>query len=528
VTTCGIQAMRRRRFITLTAASGAFAGLGDLAFLARLPAVRDEQSALDPRVVRLQPDIEPLVRLLEETPRDRLLEEVGMRVRRGLSYRDVLAALLLAGVRTIQPRPVGFQFHSVLVVNSAHLASLASSEGDRWLPIFWALDQFKVSQAADVRQGDWTLGPVAESAVPGREKARGAFVDAMERWDQEAADGAIAGVARTAAREEIVELLARYAARDFRDIGHKAIYVANSVRTLDVIGWQHAEPVLRSLALALLYRERDGGNPAESDFPADRPYRHNREALTRLRVDWLDGRPNGDAVGELVRTFRSASSQAAGDAALAIVNRGVSPRSVFEACFAGSAELMMRRAGILALHATTTTNAIHYLWQTCHDDQTRRLLLLQNAAFLPLFRGSVSQGTEIDRLEPAPLASAGANPNAKPNAKANATATANASSDAIAEIFAEIGRDPLMSARKILTFLNDRQDPAALAAAARRLIFLKGTDSHDYKYSSAVFEDHALLTPAWRDRYLAAAAFHLKGSSDPDNQLVQRTRAALS
>ena len=38
-------------------------------------------------------------------------------------------------------------------------------------------------------------------------------------------------VARTAAREEIVELLARYAARDFRDIGHKAIYVANSVRT---------------------------------------------------------------------------------------------------------------------------------------------------------------------------------------------------------------------------------------------------------------------------------------------------------
>jgi hypothetical protein len=34
----------------------------------------------------------------------------------------VLAALLLAGVRNIQPRPVGFKFHAVLVVNSAHLA----------------------------------------------------------------------------------------------------------------------------------------------------------------------------------------------------------------------------------------------------------------------------------------------------------------------------------------------------------------------------------------------------------------------
>jgi hypothetical protein len=513
--------MQRRRFLTL-AASGAFAGLGDLGFLARLPPVTDMQSAIDPRVVRLQPDIEPLVRLLEETPRDRLLEEVGMRIRRGLTYREVLAALLLAGVRTIQPRPVGFQFHAVLVVNSAHLASLASPESDRWLPIFWALDQFKVSQAADVRQGDWTLAAVKESAVPPREKARQAFIDAMDRWDDEAADGAIAGVARSATREEIVELLARYAARDFRDIGHKAIYVANSVRTLDVIGWQHAEPVLRSLALALLYRDGSGANPAESDFPADRPYRHNRETLTRVRADWLGGRPNTDAVTELLHTFRSASPQAASDASLAVLNRGVSPQSVFEACFAGSAELMMRRAGILSLHATTSTNAIHYLWQQCRDDRSRRLLLLQNAAFLPLFRGgggssrSASRGPEIDRIEAAPLAA--------PLAGARASADA----DAIAEIFAEVGRDPLMTARKILTFLKSRQDPTPLAVAARRLIFLKGTDSHDYKYSSAVFEDHALLTPAWRDRYLAAAAFNLKGSTDPDNQLVQRTRAALS
>ena len=48
----------------------------------------------------------------------------------------------------------------------------------------------------------------------------------------------------------------RYGARDFRDIGHKAIYVANAWRTLQTIGWQHAEPVLRSLAYALLDHER--------------------------------------------------------------------------------------------------------------------------------------------------------------------------------------------------------------------------------------------------------------------------------
>src|SRR6185436_19679176 len=116
--------------------------------------------------VRLHPDIEPLVRLLEDTSRERVLEEVATRLKRGLSYRELLAALLLAGVRNIQPRPVGFKFHAVLVVHSAHLASLASPDSDRWLPIFWAIDQFKSSQAADVKEGDWTLAPIDEPSVP--------------------------------------------------------------------------------------------------------------------------------------------------------------------------------------------------------------------------------------------------------------------------------------------------------------------------------------------------------------------------
>ena len=100
---------------------------------------------------------------------------------------------LLAGVRNVQPRPsVGHKFHAVLVVNSAHLASLASPDTDRWLPIFWALDYFKSSQAQDVREGNWTMGPVDESAVPPARKAREAFAAAMDDWDEAAADAAVA------------------------------------------------------------------------------------------------------------------------------------------------------------------------------------------------------------------------------------------------------------------------------------------------------------------------------------------------
>src|SRR5688500_8115870 len=213
--------MKRRAFLGLSA--GAAAALGDLSFLTRLGAVRADETKLDPETVALHPEIEPLVRFLEKTPRDRVLEELAAKIRRGLSYREVLAALLLAGVRNIQPRPVGFKFHAVLVVNSAHLASLASPDSDRWLPILWAVDQFKSSQAADVREGDWTLGPIEEKSIPPSHKARPALIEALDNWDESAADAAIVGLVRTAGADEIFEILAKYGARDFREIGHKEI-----------------------------------------------------------------------------------------------------------------------------------------------------------------------------------------------------------------------------------------------------------------------------------------------------------------
>jgi len=125
----------RRRFLQ-TAASGALLGLTDVQFIAQLPGVSAAEADVKPNIVRLRPEIEPLVRFLEETPREKLMDETIARIKRGLSYQELLAALFLAGVRNVEPRPsVGFKFHAVLVVNSAHLASLASPDRERWLPI---------------------------------------------------------------------------------------------------------------------------------------------------------------------------------------------------------------------------------------------------------------------------------------------------------------------------------------------------------------------------------------------------------
>ena len=502
----------RRDFLGNVIGGGFALGCG-LEFLSRLPSVSAEEAKLVPSLVKLDAGIEPTVRLLEETPRERLLEEVAGRIKNGLGYREVLTALLLAGVKNVQPRPqVGFKFHAVLVINSANLASLASADSDRWLPIFWALDRFKSAQEETRKGTGWRMSAVDAEKVPAADKAREAFVRAMDNWDEPAADAAAAALARHAPRNECFELFAQYGSRDFRDIGHKAIYVSNSFRTLECIGWHHAEPVLRSLAYALL--QFDGASPSTTDAAPDRPGRKNAERIKKIRPDWQTGKPSDEATAGLISTFRTGSDEQTCDAVVDAINGGLAVESVHDAILSASGELLMRKVGIVTLHSVTSSNALRYAFETCADPQLRLMLLLQNAAFVPLFRQAAGVqdkpgAVRIDQFEPAEAS------------KGDASA-------AVADIFTDAGRDRLSAARKALAYLDQSGEPQELMHAARRLVFLKGNDAHDYKFSSAVLEDYGHVSSHWRNRYLAASLFYLPGSGAPDNALVGRARAALS
>ena len=507
-TLCGGALMKRRVF--LRASAGAALGLGELAFLSKLSPVSAAEARVDRNIVRFDPSIEPLVRLIEDTPRERLLEEIASQIQKGVSYRETLAALLLAGIRNVEPRPsVGFKFHAVLVVHSAHLVAQGSPEAERWLPLFWALDHFKGSQAADVREGDWTMRAAPPNGVPPAPRAAAAWSDAMDRWDETDADAAAAGLARSLGPEDVFEILVPYAVRDLRSIGHKAIYVANGWRTLETIGWQHAEPVLRSLAYAL--NAREGSDPLKGDDRADRPWRRNLERAGRVRAEWQSGKIDSGATAELLAVSREGNEDETSERVVALLNRGISPDSIWDGLLCGAAELLMRSPGILTLHAVTTTNAIRYLYERSRRSGTRLLLLLQNAAFLPFYRtwrrGDGSSGERIDALAPADFST--------PREKA------------VDAILAEIGRDNGAAARQVLAYLGQNGNARELLDAANRLVFLKGNDSHDYKLSAAVLEDYFRLSPPWRDRYLAASVFWLNGSGAPENELVHRARRAL-
>ena len=75
---------------------------------------------------------------------------------------------------------------------------------------------------------------------------------------------------------------------------------------------------------------------------------------------------------------------------------------------------------------------------------------------------------------------------------------------------------------------RDAAHAAQFIDTARRMLFMKGTNAHDYKFTSAVLEDYYQVSPGLRESFLAASVYNLRGSKEPDNKLIQRTRAALT
>ncbi len=502
----------RRRFIVGSSALSTACIAGTGKWLEALPLTPSPSLAALGGVV-FSSDIEPWVRLIEETDREKLLEKLAQEVRGGrLGYQQFLSALFLAGIRNVQPRPnVGFKFHAVLVVNSARLASLASSDRERWLPLFWAADTFKASQQKDVTEGDWTMPAVADSRLPASHLAGGSFRQAMDNWDEEAADAGIAAWSRTASESELFETMAHYGSRDLRDIGHKAIYVANAFRTLGAMSWEHAEPIMRSLAFALLCRSNDP-NPSQSDLEPDRAIKSNQQRIAKMRKDWLFGKADSQATSKLIDSFHSTTSEDAAGMVAEMLQSGVSPQSIWDALFVSSSELLMRQPAIVALHAVTTTNALAYTYRRVASNDLRLQLLLQNASYLGMFCQRVKSGKHRpDRVGDFVAASL-------PDDK----------SVALDQVVHAIAKDNDQSARNLLGLLERGPDMAReFIDRARHMVFLKGTDSHDYKFSSAIMEDYFNISPSVRAKYLAMSVFKLNGPSQPDTSLMPRLRACL-
>ncbi len=239
----------------------------------------------------------------------------------------------------------------------------------------------------------------------------------------------------------------------------------------------------------------------------DRPWKQNQELANKIRADW-PAASRSDAHDGIAGDAANRLSSGGSEKVVELLNAGIAPESIWAALFDGAGELDDARSE-------------HPFAARRDDDQRDALRLRPNgqrqheATAAVAKRGihpavprqSEDQGLAIDQLEPLSPKKSG--------------------SEAVAEILADISHDRQTAARKVLAYAKDNPMPKELIDAARLMIFFKGRDAHDYKFSSAVMEDYAAMQSPWRERYLAASVFNLKGNDDPENSLVKRIRAAL-
>ena len=86
----------RRKFLQATTGAGLL-GLGSADTLLSF-GVSDDEALISPDLVQLRPEIKPLVKLLDDTPREKCPEVIVQQLQKGVPYRELMAAAFLLAV----------------------------------------------------------------------------------------------------------------------------------------------------------------------------------------------------------------------------------------------------------------------------------------------------------------------------------------------------------------------------------------------------------------------------------------------
>jgi hypothetical protein len=493
----------RREFLKTSLATAA--GLGTAGGLAASGLGAAPRLGDGPERIAVDPEILPLVQLLEKAAPDKTLIPVAVeQLARGLSYRRLLAAVFLQQIR-------GASHHDVWVIHSGHQTSLDLAREDQLLPLMWSLWKTPADDPGILR-------PLNEATVPAPAKAAKAFEGAMEGNDAPAARAAIVAVARNEGPRAAMERLWRWAAvASGSNIGHYIIGVANTYRVLEVIGWRYAEPALQFVIPVV---------PKVESEVSRANTRRASESAGKLRPDWGGGKSDRGAVLELLAFFREGQVARACEWAYdRLVAGKLQAPTVWDAIFLAAAELIVRYevGGTTGrpLHSMTMSNALHYAFRTYSDPETRLRVLLEAVHWVCAFYTVERSLGDLRDLKITAI----------PEVDSPANVT-----DAVDDIFGRLPprregrrRDRTRDDKAMeLTFALARgHDHGPFFQTARRLMCRKALGAHEFKFMAAVFENYEHVSPEWRPHLLAAAVHILQGPRMEDSPGYLQAREEL-
>lgn len=505
----------RRKFLRLSATASAPL-FTDLAFLAPLSRSAAAEPSFDPVALDPSADLLKLVKLIRETPREKCVPVFVAQLRNGLSYQQFLAALFLASLSHGDP-------HQVAQVYSAHRVGNEVPIEERLLPLFWVLDRVALGFEQEPER-------TFKSIDAGRNWALGTEValrDAQEQLDPSRAERAAVLLARVHGPRTAMTVLWEFCSRRASGtLGHHPIMIANAWRTLDALGWRHAEPVLQYLA----------GGFAGND--SDASYEPNRQLVTKylpkLPAGWSQGETDRGATRELYAVIRQGNHRPVCEFICSQLQAGrINAREVWDAVHLTAADLLCRyetggnAIGGVLVHAVTATDALRFGFDCTGMDRARLLMMLQAVAMLDdAFIAPARRDNQLRNLNLLELS----------------TDSSDKAAD-MAAIFQLLpkkgflyeqrsvdernGSDQACSAAFAL--LQNRDNVRPFLQTARRLMCLKASvDPHDMKYPAAAFDDAFMASPIWLPYLLSSTVHALHGPRSADAASLTQAREALN
>ena len=198
------------------------------------------------RPVRFPDSIEPLVRFVEETSPEDIVEETVAKLAGGTGVEQVMQATALAVIRCTEMPYVhhGGPLHPVAALHAVEETMRRLPEEMRLLPLVQDV-ALANGHIHDPASGPYVLpeiSPLGEGSV---EATREAFFDCLRRNYPSRAEHYFLWLLEHAPQEVALEALVRVAVANYRFDEHKLIAAVNGIRLLESIGWSLASVVLR-------------------------------------------------------------------------------------------------------------------------------------------------------------------------------------------------------------------------------------------------------------------------------------------
>jgi hypothetical protein len=280
--------------------------------------------------------LEPLVRLMQETPVDKLLPVLVTKLKSGTDLRRLVAAGALANARTFGGEDyVGF--HTMMALApSLHMARKLP-ETAQPLPVFKVLyrNTNRIQEKGGRKE---EVLHVIKSAPLGEGRTGAETVRAaVHRKSVEEAERLFATLAERGASEALNDLL--YTVQDETEV-HRVVLPYRAWDLLDLIGQEHAHTLLRQSVRYCVKAESGAHNDKARALLPKLLEEHkllDRTPGTRAPDDqWVD---------QLSQTIFKSTPEQAAEAAAAALAEGFSPAAVGEAISLAANQLVLRDLG---------------------------------------------------------------------------------------------------------------------------------------------------------------------------------------